>query len=223
MAIQRGIALSACPETTAGLTRSQGFQAGAQQRACVCRRAQPGKSDAWVRRRGCALWAGPAGSAATMDCEMPQARGPTDGQWQRRWRWRWRWAMGDLHYTAPAPAWEVAWPDASTTGGRGWACVCRALLGGGLASSKREKVLLQSDFSGRDDGNGQAGRGGAREGDLRWRAGPEPEQCAEMWWVAGVSQSRVNPETGRTSGSSPVPSAVAVCMTVLVEQVLVTS
>lgn len=47
MAIQRGIALSACPETTAGLTRSQGFQAGAQQRACACSvhsrgRATPG-------------------------------------------------------------------------------------------------------------------------------------------------------------------------------------
>lgn len=31
MAIQRGIALSACSETTAGLTLGQGFQAGAQE------------------------------------------------------------------------------------------------------------------------------------------------------------------------------------------------
>lgn len=127
MAIQRGIALSAFSETTAGLTLGQGFQAGAQQqqqRACVHALAQPGKSDASLRRRGCALWAGwPALARVAMlswTAKCLMLRGPTqmsngDGD-------------GDLHATTPA--WEVGsdGPDASIVGGRSPRCVCQALF-----------------------------------------------------------------------------------------------
>lgn len=133
MAIQRGIALSACSETTAGLTLGQGFQPGAQQqqqRACArtCtageeRRLGP---SAWVCTMGSMAGPGPS-SNAPMGCEMPHASRPDIDE---QWRWRWRFAS---HHASVGG--RVGWPDASMVGRRGQYVFARSVSGGGLASS----------------------------------------------------------------------------------------
>lgn len=114
MAIQQGIALPACSETTAGLTLSQGFQAGAQQRACVDLHsrgtATPGSAGEGV---GVGRMVGPWPKLTCLvpiGREMPHAsrlklaaRQMSNGD-----------GDGHLHHTTPWSPNEVGWPDAST-------------------------------------------------------------------------------------------------------------
>lgn len=100
MAIQRGIALSAFSDTTAGLTLSQArlsswIAAAERVRVRVWTQLHSrGRATPWSVGEGvCALWAGRPGAGVELMASMDlrnashqQACGPTDEQWQRRWR-----------------------------------------------------------------------------------------------------------------------------------------